>query len=740
MSDFNNEMINREEIDPYKRVRYSMGLVLGVDEFKQEQAYFLEKNRLHNRALHGYGTVCGLMVSVRDREGKTEVVVDPGIAVAPAGQEIRVPSVQCGDIGTWFVRNQDVINKSLESDTKKSASKDKNLKVYVTLCYRECERDTVPLPGIACRSPEESMVNSRIEDSFELKFNLTPPPKHEEEIVRRFGLLLSNIEITPDSANYATSKEIEDLVRDLIKGEPGAKKLFISPEDLSRILRNIFRVFVTEVRPKVKGKDDTGKEVSCFSTDGDCVCLARLDIPVVKANNKISLKGGSSTIKVVTEDRPFLIHTRLLQEWMLCGKPNMSKVSSRCFATLFIMEHRESRKKSKERPRESKIRAWVHYKDKDLLDIPADAVRIEKNGNAIKVSQVEQVSNDTNVFDIYLKDRNKYPANGDRITAVFDAEKIEVNQQKLSDILPEMGNPYSERYGNELKSYLIADIPSLENLSDVNIIDHKDGDVLVHRNGIWTSDKLIHSELANLDKNDDHPQYLLKGSNAEGDLSGTYPAPTVVGLKGKELAGEPDEDGETIRWYDQGKIWKIERLSLPDLSDVNVDNKNIDDFLKWDGKKWIPDRMQAQVQALRYLPFATITQVGLAENGIVFEIWFNIDAVKNQAKITLSRSKNFIHVSCENNEQDSNYVNKVTINSLQELGPRNVFEIILNKEEIGDYLRFVFNLGEEVIQIEEYDKNIFTVLDYAKENNISFMGFDGKDTVTVFVKGKLNEM
>lgn len=45
-----------------KRLRYFYGQMLGVNDFQAEQNYFREKLKLHNRCLHGYGTVCGLMV------------------------------------------------------------------------------------------------------------------------------------------------------------------------------------------------------------------------------------------------------------------------------------------------------------------------------------------------------------------------------------------------------------------------------------------------------------------------------------------------------------------------------------------------------------------------------------------------------------------------------------------------------------------------------------------------------
>jgi len=73
-------------------------MVLGVDEFEQEQAYFLEANRRHHRTLHGYGTVCGLHVT---HDG-LEVQVSPGLAVSPAGSEIRIPKAQCARLDEWL--------------------------------------------------------------------------------------------------------------------------------------------------------------------------------------------------------------------------------------------------------------------------------------------------------------------------------------------------------------------------------------------------------------------------------------------------------------------------------------------------------------------------------------------------------------------------------------------------------------------------------------------------------------
>jgi hypothetical protein len=49
-------------VPEFKRLKYAYGQLLGAADFQAEQSYFREKQRLHNRCLHGYGVVCGLLV------------------------------------------------------------------------------------------------------------------------------------------------------------------------------------------------------------------------------------------------------------------------------------------------------------------------------------------------------------------------------------------------------------------------------------------------------------------------------------------------------------------------------------------------------------------------------------------------------------------------------------------------------------------------------------------------------
>jgi hypothetical protein len=51
------------EVPQFDRLRYFYGQMLHAKDFQAEQAYFREKQKLHNRCLHGAGVVCGLLVA-----------------------------------------------------------------------------------------------------------------------------------------------------------------------------------------------------------------------------------------------------------------------------------------------------------------------------------------------------------------------------------------------------------------------------------------------------------------------------------------------------------------------------------------------------------------------------------------------------------------------------------------------------------------------------------------------------
>jgi hypothetical protein len=74
------------------RTRFFTGKLLTADDFEQEQSYHLTKHRRHNRLMHGVGIVRGLGVSLEPRVsgGDPTIMVSPGVAISPEGEELVV--------------------------------------------------------------------------------------------------------------------------------------------------------------------------------------------------------------------------------------------------------------------------------------------------------------------------------------------------------------------------------------------------------------------------------------------------------------------------------------------------------------------------------------------------------------------------------------------------------------------------------------------------------------------------
>jgi len=107
---------------PFERLRYYFGRLLTVDDFTLEQNYFRGKQKLHNRALHGFGIVSGLRVSVDS--GK--LVVSAGLALDCEGNELVLgnketladPSASCH---TAYV-NLHFVEQELKQDAANEAT------------------------------------------------------------------------------------------------------------------------------------------------------------------------------------------------------------------------------------------------------------------------------------------------------------------------------------------------------------------------------------------------------------------------------------------------------------------------------------------------------------------------------------------------------------------------------------------------------------------------------------------
>jgi hypothetical protein len=73
-----------------QRVNFFSGQMLTAEDFSAEQDYIRAKAHRRNRLLHGVGIVSGLGVTLEPAGSGSRVVIAPGLAFDPLGQEIEV--------------------------------------------------------------------------------------------------------------------------------------------------------------------------------------------------------------------------------------------------------------------------------------------------------------------------------------------------------------------------------------------------------------------------------------------------------------------------------------------------------------------------------------------------------------------------------------------------------------------------------------------------------------------------
>lgn len=178
-------------LDPGKHVNFTLGMVLGVDDFGQQFAYHSGRDQWLARDLIGAGTVRGLGLSISS--DSTEVVVSPGMALTPQGEIVSVHAAQCAVLSDWVTTNATTVATALEGATLGT------LLLYVVLRYKSCLTDPVPIPGEPCRSEADAMAPSRVKDSFQLDLQLSPPAPTEAPGMRAVLSWLAQIPVVASS-------------------------------------------------------------------------------------------------------------------------------------------------------------------------------------------------------------------------------------------------------------------------------------------------------------------------------------------------------------------------------------------------------------------------------------------------------------------------------------------------------------------------------------------------------------
>lgn len=316
-------------LDPLKRVNYTFGMVLGVDDFRQEHAYLAARDERALRETIGYGVITGLGVSAPKPASASEgqqVRVAPGLALMPDGHLVGVAAEQCANLQTW-----------LDAEKLRDPTTATKTTVYVLLRFAESSDSPVPIPGEPCRDESELSADARIVDSFALDFSWTPPDASEDLALRAVVAWIRGIKIrttVPASQTLATFQtQVEAGLKEAITtawGDPHhptpampaaatpalptpsrvslpapPTELQIPRADVAAHYEAAFEVWVRLLRSGFMAHHGPVPDAEPLAERA--LLLAAVD---AKA-------GGSGTREVRMLGRPQLLHLRLLQEWLL---------------------------------------------------------------------------------------------------------------------------------------------------------------------------------------------------------------------------------------------------------------------------------------------------------------------------------------------------------------------------------------------------------------------------------------
>jgi hypothetical protein len=162
-----------------QRVHFFEGQLLTAKDFQDEQAYHLEKHRLHNRLFHASGVVSGLEVG---EAWGTMVLVRPGVAIDGLGREIILSEEHQIDGAQPTDDRGEPAGASVTDGT-----------VSLLLRYREVGVEPRPLP-------DGGEVAGRIAETHVLIVAVDQPADPNEDVLlAKIRVLRNVVEVRPRS-------------------------------------------------------------------------------------------------------------------------------------------------------------------------------------------------------------------------------------------------------------------------------------------------------------------------------------------------------------------------------------------------------------------------------------------------------------------------------------------------------------------------------------------------------------
>jgi hypothetical protein len=201
----------RDGLTQFERNRYFYGKLLDEYHFRLETDYHNQKRWLINRAVLGYGVVCGLDVKSAPDQPNA-IIVKPGFAIDKWGREIIVPAATAP-----IPIPPEVIAQAREWGEKnepppywqeKQHDEEDVICVQVMICYHECETDPVPTLAGDCHSTE-ACAPGTIREGYRLKFTAHCERPHNDEC--QFPYIVADGRINYDALVHWVTRERDCL-------------------------------------------------------------------------------------------------------------------------------------------------------------------------------------------------------------------------------------------------------------------------------------------------------------------------------------------------------------------------------------------------------------------------------------------------------------------------------------------------------------------------------------------------
>ncbi len=732
-------------LSPDLRVNYEFGLVLGVNEFRQEQMYFLEKEYLHNRALHGYGTVYGLKVTTSrpdDNPNEVLVTLDPGMGIDQWGRVFILRTAQCARLGAWLAKQEQAHPGIIAENTDPSG----NLNICIVASYDECSDALVPIPGQPCSSSEMTQAASRIRDSFNIEFRWKPPAMPAWDAVQRFARLMAEVRLVPNlSVAQSDEATIIAFVRTLdqpgvfdtsggsgvMGSPPGYTYLHLPAETAHEALDRIFTAWVTEVRPRLKPDLSDPSAAVGGKTPESAVLLSCIDLtpvdPFDTKNPRIESFGAPDGT-----GRPFLLHTQLIQELLDLHSEDigqqLGQQIEREFATLQVRNGHQ-------------VLAWIHHPVALHLAVnAAQALTVTADGSALTVSAFAAVSGFDNLFTISTSDL--IPP-GARVQVRFPlGSMLTPSNATLLSIFDSLGYVYIGRDGDGIVVYALADrqvreLATVRAESNTNL-------------SLW---------LLSLPLNLTPPGALTVRRGITRDVMPV--ALTKVGGIGT-LSSQWNLILGAVPQLTDGDLLEFEfNTDLAFVKPFITLTHTIQDqhiaFVGFDGDHTIRTFYEVTLPLQSVapptgptLPLVTITPLITNMELANFEVWFHLNLEPRDNRVHVIPKELKLSVFAEMGDKDTNE-GPLTLVSSPILNMRNVFNAAIDKrqwqklvkaitalKQPAAYLRFAFPQSLTLSDAND-NSNAFTLDDLVARTGIKFEGDNGKGFIVAYSRVPISQ-